>query len=56
VTIVGLLSYTSGAQLCKGAAPIFINKPIIIKIIPKYTPHKIVFSLLTEIILYIESN
>jgi len=35
VTTVGLLSYTSGAQLCNGAAPILINNPIIKIIIPK---------------------
>jgi hypothetical protein len=43
VTIVGVPSYTSGDQLCKGAAAILNRNPINIKLNPKLilrrTPH-----------------
>jgi hypothetical protein len=38
VTIVGVPSYTSGDQLCKGAAAILKRKPINIKLNPKLIP------------------
>lgn len=38
VTIVGVPSYTSGDQLCKGAAAILNRNPINIKLNPKLIP------------------
>jgi len=38
VTIVGVPSYTSGDQLCKGAAAILNKKPTNIIIKPKLNP------------------
>ena len=47
VTMVGLSSYTSGAQLCRGAAAILNKNPMMIKIIPKLNPWVIVLLVLT---------
>jgi hypothetical protein len=56
VIIVALSAYTSGAQLCKGAAAILNNNPIKINIKPKLNPNNILLLSTTEIILYIESK
>jgi hypothetical protein len=52
VIIVALSAYTSGAQLCKGAAAILNNNPIKINIKPKLKPNNILLLLsTTDIIL-----
>ena len=54
VTIVGLSSYTSGAQLCKGAALTLNKNPIIIIISPNVKPCVKLVLLDTDIKLYID--
>jgi hypothetical protein len=49
VTILGLSSYTSGDQLCNGAAPTLKKKPIKINTIPKLIPCKIAIFSVTKI-------
>ena len=56
VTIVGLSEYTSGDQLCKGAAPILKKNPININTIPKLIPCITPVFSVTDIKLYIESK
>ena len=53
---MGLPSYTSGDQLCNGAAPILNKNPINIKTIPKLIPYKVRVLLLTDIRVYIPSK
>ena len=56
VTIVGLSSYTSGAQLCNGAADTLNKYPTIIKTIHKLNPCNMDVFSLTLIKLYILSK